>query len=308
MEKITGKTGGLRYFAFNLDRKFDQVRLLLMGTVRWETPTKDIFTKIRIEHFLQIHFAFLFLTAHTLLAQSSNDLKLQEPKRFIDKVEVFAGPSLSFNYGNKFVENYNDENVSNERLLKPGYAFGIGVYHSISNRFDLNVRLQYEQKGTNSELNTPTLKINSEYTYKYLTIGLTPQTYFGHNRNLALAIGGYYSILQDVEGVVDVLDKDNQITYHSNFAGREIRELRSDGSVSSITFSPGLQSFNKSDFGLVIKLSYLINLSSVSQLSTQLGFSTGFQNINKSTDIAINPPEKNQTIIFTLCYLYNRPK
>lgn len=85
-------------------------------------------------------YIFLFiLSSYSLFGQSSENLILPEPKRLIDRVEIFAGSNLSINYGNMFVENYRgdytDNNyVTNKRLLKFGYLFGIGAYHSFTNR------------------------------------------------------------------------------------------------------------------------------------------------------------------------------
>jgi len=63
-------------------------------------------------------------------AQQTVDPPQQTHKRFIDKVEVFAGPNLSFNHGNKFIDNYNDAPyVQNTRKTKVGYSFGLVVDH-----------------------------------------------------------------------------------------------------------------------------------------------------------------------------------
>ena len=57
-----------------------------------------------LPHMKAALFIIIFFGVYVLQAQSLGDLKLPEPKRFIDKIEIFAGPNLSFNYGNKFVE------------------------------------------------------------------------------------------------------------------------------------------------------------------------------------------------------------
>src|SRR5690349_301582 len=76
-------------------------------------------------------------------------------RTFIDRVEVFVGPNLSFNNGNKFLENYTDEYITNKRLAKPGFTLGVGAYHTFSEHVRLNIRLQYEEKGRKTELDTP---------------------------------------------------------------------------------------------------------------------------------------------------------
>ncbi|QLH33330.1 MAG: hypothetical protein HWD62_13760 [Cyclobacteriaceae bacterium] len=126
----------------------------------------------------------LVLTTCNGIAWAQNALPgLPAPKRFIDKIEIFAGPNLSFNYGNMFIENYNDDNVTNKRLLKLGYLFGLGIYHPVKDRLDISLRLQYEEKGTNSEMVTPGLQINSDYLYKYLSASMAPRILFGKRKN-----------------------------------------------------------------------------------------------------------------------------
>jgi len=250
----------------------------------------------------------LTLLTSVLVAQITKAGDEHFPLKFIDKVEIFAGPSQSFNYGNKFVENYKDENVTNKRLLKPGYAFGVGVYHPISERFDLNARFQIEQRGTNAELNIPTLKINSEYTYKYLTFNLLPQIHFGRNKKFYVAVGGYYSALKDVSAIEEVYDKTDKVTRIGNFEGRSVRYLRDDGTTQTIAFSPGLQSFAKFDYGLVLGIGYSVKVRNKSSIVFQCVDNLGLQNINKSSvGILDNPPENNHTISFAVGYIHKRP-
>ena len=123
-----------------------------------------------------------------------------KPKRFIDKVEVFAGPSLSFNYGNKLVDNYSDL-IENKRLMKVGYSYGIGVYHPVKGRLDINARVLFEQKGTKSQLNSYSYAsrsiINSEYSYDYLTFYLAPTFLIGKRKNLrSFYFGSYEHFVQ----------------------------------------------------------------------------------------------------------------
>ena len=118
-----------------------------------------------IKKTLLICTAAIFISPCPLLAQSLQEenidtevttvpeVQVPKRKRIIDKFEVFVGPSLSFNYGNKFLENYSDDNISNRRIPKPGYTFGLGIFHTINDRLDLNARLQYEQRG--GERNLP---------------------------------------------------------------------------------------------------------------------------------------------------------
>ncbi|QLH33331.1 MAG: hypothetical protein HWD62_13765 [Cyclobacteriaceae bacterium] len=96
-------------------------------------------------------FILVLTTCNGIVWAQSDLLELPIPKRFIDKIEVFAGLNLSLNYGNMFIENYrgvyaNNNYVVNKRLLKSGYSFGVGAHHSFANSIALNVSVQFEQK------------------------------------------------------------------------------------------------------------------------------------------------------------------
>ncbi len=254
-------------------------------------------------------FIIIFFGAYALKAQSPQDLKQPEPKRFIDKIEIFAGPNLSFNYGNMFIENYKDDNVTNKRLLKLGHAFGLGVYHPIQDRLDINLRFLYEEKGTNSEMVTPGLQINSDYLYKYLSASMAPRILFGKRKKLELSFGLYYSRIQSVKGDITVLDRQNDQTFISSFYGRQVRELRPDGSTASISYLPGLQSFEEYDFGITIGFGYSLNLSQKSSVTIYLTDNLGLLNINKPVIIVDNPNplEKNHNISLLIGYIVKRP-
>lgn len=122
---------------------------------------------------------YLFLCLSILVgvdvfSQEVNTVQLPKPKRFIDKVEFVVGAGLCFNHGNMFVENYrgefaNGNYVENKRLTKIGYSIGLGVYHPVNDRIDINIRLLWEQKGYRSELNT-TLSTAREFRESDLLI------------------------------------------------------------------------------------------------------------------------------------------
>lgn len=255
----------------------------------------------------------LFLIPHVCMAQHRNEnLRLPEPKRFIDKVEVFAGPGLSFNYGNKFLENYKDDNVQNKRLLKVGYTFGIGIYHPVSNRIDLNARLQFEQKGRKTESNTPlTLPENrrvndKDYTYNYLALSVGFETLLGEKKRWVFSVGGYYGKIKGIAGYEKVHVTKDGTTYEGRFKGRYFEDTGSDGGVYSITWVPGLQSFESYDVGLLLKFGYLIPVKKSHSLIFQLTDSLGLRNINK--DRPYGQEEKNHSLGLTVGYVLQRPK
>ncbi|MBS1556245.1 MAG: hypothetical protein JSU09_15095 [Bacteroidetes bacterium] len=261
--------------------------------------------KIKMKN--RIALIFFLCSINLGWCQQETAYELPKSKRFIDKVEVFVGPNLSFNYGNKFIENYKDEFVKNTREAKAGYIFGIGAYHPLKDWLDLNLRIFYEQKGTNSQMNTPGLIITSKYDYRFLTVSIAPVAYVGKRKNFSISLGGYFSRIQNAKGEVTVLDTQSNVTFLSNFDGRQIRELRADGSTSSITFAPGLQSFEESEFGVVFSIGYSIKINSTHKLMVQVQDNFGLSNINKQLSVTLNPTEKNHCISALVGYSVSIP-
>ena len=226
------------------------------------TPTPNVIKLLLPLVLATWHISVLAQTTEMALPQ------MPKPKRFIDKVEVFVGPSLSFNYGNKFIENYKDENVRNKRLMKVGYTFGVGVYHPLKDWLDINLRIAYEEKGSKSKMNTPSLEIKPEYTYRYLTVCVAPKLFLGRDNKFTISLGGYYSFLRKVEGYEVVYSGTDVFKEH--FVGRNIRGLRSDGSVESITYISGLRSFQQYDYGLNVRCGYHLLLKNGKSISIEI--------------------------------------
>ena len=263
--------------------------------------------------FLKIYFAIFILTTSTLFGQSQENLKLPLPKRFIDKVEVFAGPNLSFNHGNKFIENYKDENVRNTRLLKPGYSFGIGGYHPLANRLDLNVRLQFEQKGTKNELNTPVNPVNDDarlinkddYTYNYLTINPSFIFYFGRKSKWAISFGVYYSKIKNVKGCSEIYNTRDYQVEKGKFQGRNFYRFREDGGIDGFAWMPHLTSIEDYDWGLTPSIGYRIPFNQKHSMFIQLQDNFGLKNINKNNPYSLE--ENNHSFSLIISYTYHLP-
>ena len=248
------------------------------------------------------YFCVSLLTsfAFVLFGQSSEELKLPERKRLIDRVEVFAGPGFSLNYGNKFIENYQDSNIRNKRLSKFGYQFGFGIFHPITNKFSLNIKASFQQKGTKSTFTNESLFIESEYEYQYYTLSIGPQISIG--KNVFFSLGGYYSLLKKVNGLEVVHSHPDIFT--ERFAGRMIRHLGTDGHVYAGTFIPGLRSFHRNDFGVSIRVGYLVHIKNNHNLSLEISDFFGWRNINILTDG--NIPERNHSLNFTIGYILEK--
>ena len=246
-------------------------------------------------------------------------LKKQTPKRFIDKVEVVVGAGLCFNRGNMFVENSrlefaNGNFVTNKRLPKMAYSFGIGVYHPVTDRLDVNARLLWERKGYRSELQTALglssrAFATSDYTYTYFTLPVTARLFFDNRKKIAISFGGYFSQFKDVsvtEKFYNTLDFTRSST---RFAGRTLVGFDANGGINSAAFLPGVQSFMRYDFGATVGLSYHAKVGVGSDLLIQMTANTGLANVNNKeqnfTGIP-SPTERNQTVIISVGYVYKR--
>jgi hypothetical protein len=263
-------------------------------------------------HVLLISILQLAAISNLSFAQYNANPHNQPRKRFIDKVEVFAGLNLSFNYGNKFIENYSDAKIQNKRLAKVGYAFGVGVYHPVNNWLDINVRVQWEQKGTKAQLDHPLSYyyipntrqlITSEYDYNYTTILVAPRFSLNKKENLYLTVGCYYALIKTVAGLEIYSDPAGGTDVHNKFNGRNWNVVDPDGGIRTWTFIPGLQSFESADYGLTLGLTYKFNLAKQHSLLLQLMDYYGLQEVYNKSDPA-NLKERNHTISFLLSYSF----
>jgi hypothetical protein len=258
---------------------------------------------------MKINTAFIFvlvilLTGRVNAQEVTNNMRL----KFINKVEVFAGSALSFNYGNKFIENFKDANIESRRLLKFGYVAGIGLHHAITKRVDINVRFQYEQKGRKTELNTPWTSTSrvityKDYSYNYLTMLIAPQIKLGQNQKWVVSIGAFYSKIKGMKRYERV-SFDNQ-TIEGNAKGRSFEDVDDNGGVYSGTWIPELQSFESDDYGIVGSLGYSVFLKKKQAMLIQLVDNFGLKNINK--DNPYNQKEINHSISLMVSYILTRP-
>jgi len=262
-------------------------------------------------------YIFLFiLSTYSLSGQPSENLKLSEPKRLIDRVEIFAGSNFSFNHGNMFIENYQgdyaDNNyVTNKRLLKFDYLFGIGAYHSFTNRIGLNVRVQYEQKGTKNELNNPLNPVNDdtrqitkdEYTYSYFTINTSPTFYFGRKNSWMISFGAYYSKIENLRGSSQSYNTRDFQVNKGSFEGRYFYHLREDGGMDGFAWNPFLTSIEDYDVGVALSVGYKVPLSEKHIILIQLQDNYGLKNINKNNPYDLQ--ERNHAIAFIISYNFD---
>jgi len=215
-----------------------------------------------MRYIFSIFIYFIQLTKAFGQPLSTSDNK---SKNIINKVTFYAGPSLSFNYGNKFVENYKDENVTNRRLIKPGNTLGIGISHQISKELDLFIRFQNDNKGTRNELNTPSILDGNrtvtldDYSYRYSTFNFLPQLHIGKHKKLSLGLGFYYSRIKTIDGYSKTYETQGTYNTEGHFKGRYFYQLRDDGTRSGFAWMPFITSIKEYDFGIISSLLYTIN-------------------------------------------------
>lgn len=248
--------------------------------------------------------------ASSALAQNSSTQAM--PLKFINKIEIFAGPGLSFNRGNKFIENYKDANIENKRLLKVGYTAGVGIYHTLSNRIDLNLRFQFEKKGTKSELDHPFSIVNkdvrqsitSDYNYTYLSFSLAPIFYLDEEKKFGLFIGGYFGKIGKTRGITTYYDSSSGSAVN-DFTGRVWESFNSDGTINGSTFIPGLQAFEENDYGIISGAHFRIPFTIKQSLTISVIDHYGIKNIYNNR-FAENLPERNHSLYIVVGYILNR--
>jgi len=130
-------------------------------------------------------------------APTQEELSAYYPKKIISKIEFLVGPS--FIYPNK--------KYDESRVAKFGYSVNLNLVHSISSRFNANLKLGYEQKGWNSITYSPysvdppvTQKFIDNISLNYWTASLYPTFRFGNKRKFFIewvAISGISTIKEE---------------------------------------------------------------------------------------------------------------
>jgi hypothetical protein len=154
--------------------------------------------------FLKIYLAIFFLTTSTLFGQSLENLKLPEPKRFIDKVEVFGGVALNIpndkGWGNFIFSSSNGQTIY-ESKEKTGYILGISLIRSMMKRFEIQGRFSLEQRKYFESYITldfdgdPYSESISDQKNSYLNFSLVPTYFLLKPNRLHIFSGLSYSYL-----------------------------------------------------------------------------------------------------------------
>jgi hypothetical protein len=239
--------------------------------------------------------------------------KMPELRRS-DRLEIFAGPGVSINHGNMFIDNFKSENVTNKRIVKLGYFAGVGLIRSLSDRIDLSVRLQYEVKRTEGRLNHPLNPVNddtrqiikSQYSYQYGTLSVMPKVFVDRKRKIRLGVGGYISRIKKLKGFITWHNPRSGFSYY-HFIGRSWDVVDPDGGISNTSLIPGLQSVEKNQYGVSVSVEYDVTLIKNQSLSVQLLNNYGLKNIYNN-DYSENLPERNFNINLIIAYGFSLKK
>ncbi|MBS1486803.1 MAG: hypothetical protein JST43_04380 [Bacteroidetes bacterium] len=268
------------------------------------------------------------LLSLNLFAQEKPDLQKLIPRKrihvslrdIVNKLEVFAGANSSLNHGNKFIDNHYSPYFKNNRELKMGYSFGVGVSPVVNKRLEILLRVSWDQTGTKAKFTTKPKdtsathnliqSVESTYTYQYLTLSIIPKINFGKQGKCALLVGGYYGKIQSIKGhfVQDNLSKNYHIFSEASFNGRFIYGVDSqNGGITSFGTASSTTSIQNDDYGLVVGFSYQAWQKNKHSLSIQLIDNFGLQNINKSFGSFLPiPPELNNSLCLLINYSFIR--
>lgn len=186
-------------------------------------------------------------------------------RHFFSKTELLAGPAISFLRGNVGVET----TTLVTRKLKIGYTFGLGLVHTVDDRYDISAQFLFERKGGVSESITIYFdeatqslkqgKVNTDYSYDYYTLPIFADCKFGQKRRLNIGFGPFASYLQK-----------QILTEKFLYSGAIQTRVETDLNT-------------KFDFGIASKIGYVVPLKSNVDIRFQLLNTRGLINTRLNT-------------------------
>lgn len=112
----------------------------------------------------------LLLPTTYALAQDLNSAQANMPVKFINKIEIFAGPGLSFiddNGWSDFIYDISDQRTIYSYHPKAGSIIGLSLIHSIKQRFELQGKFAIEKRRYDEKIMT--FDTNGSLYYESLT-------------------------------------------------------------------------------------------------------------------------------------------
>lgn len=188
---------------------------------------------------------------HSLIqAQEKVDLEKMRPKRFIDKWELLAGPSLIIPDGKDQLGTNPHINSSYNSIL--GYSVGLGLIHT-EKKFEIRARVLWDQRGYQQKITNK--EVNSLYEFaddriiKYVTVSVLPTIVIGRNTKVQFFLGASYSKLSSL--------KSTQTTYLNGQLLQVYRTTTTVGTsddVADVVAGLGYKLFARNNYELLLLL------------------------------------------------------
>lgn len=243
----------------------------------------------------QLFLIVLIVSNATVWAQEVL-LQQTEPKRrrFIDKIEVFAGPSIAGVHGNSEYNKYG--------IAKFSYALGLGASHLIGKNWSLNTKLVYEVKGFKQTAtafippdyynNPPTTDLPPEKTEitgnlnnDYISLILLPKYSFGKNHQIHFSAGPYLSRL--AKAAITTTDVQRGVVKRKQVINQS-------------------ETYKDYDYGLSVFIGYTFTTMKKIELSSQVYYSYGLMNVVEMTP-GLSPMKNNSLSILITISLLRQP-
>lgn len=191
---------------------------------------------------------------------TKGDLDKHIPKRVISRIEFLIGANLVYTGGADFLK----EN----RVGKIGFHSTLGLSHTFSSKFDLNLQVSYEAKGykfkylSDNPGPPPTNKFIEDVTLNYASATLLPRYSILPKRKLEIGVGPYVGYL--------INTKITQKSYFNDVLVRKYQSRPNNG-----------LNFKDFDFGVSFMAGSNFNLNDRKNLTIQLLYSRGLVEFNK---------------------------
>lgn len=197
-------------------------------------------------------------------AQAQQELStINYSKKFINQIEILAGPNLIYPK-EKYMEN---------REIKIGYCLGVGLVHEISSYLDVDLKMSYENKGSqsstltqNNDFNPPAAEqFIQNVTLNYLTASLYPKFKFNisNKHGIVLAAGPYMGRLLNTRLKTELFRNDSLVHKYGS---------RPDPFIDN----------KKYDFGITTLVGYGFSILTIKGI-IQIHYNIGLRNIKQPT-------------------------
>lgn len=141
--------------------------------------------------------AFLLLlglfSPRELLSQKDIRAERQKNEKFIQEVEILAGPAMMY----PTVLYEDKDKKKNEKF---GYTVRVGLIHPLSKELGLVTSFLFERKGLKAtNIIDSRSQVIGNLSNDYLTLALAPRYVIGNKSRLYVDIGGYFSLLKKTQ-------------------------------------------------------------------------------------------------------------